>query len=241
MEDDPLHRAKTYPYPIPDGSFIFRDGAPHYLGKTDPFPDVSNHHPVLAVGSNQSPEQLMRKFGDGGWSEIPVVRIELAGFDSVYSPHIASYGAIAATLCEAPGVTVALFVTWLDDGQLVRMHDTEISSANYGFGRLSGLRIRCEAGPSLDAVYLYVSSRGTLSRSGNPIPVAEISAQNRTWPAMDQLAVQRHVRDRLSPKTNLDAFITASIDDGDLRRQRSDALKEGAGPFAPLTLEMIPI
>ncbi|MEK9725390.1 MAG: hypothetical protein VW405_18185 [Rhodospirillaceae bacterium] len=81
-----------------------------------------------------------------------MVRVALVGFDSVYSPHIASYGAIAATLQEAPGVTVTLFVTWLKEAQLVRMHETEVAAADYGFGRLGGVGVAVERGPALDAV-----------------------------------------------------------------------------------------
>lgn len=51
--------------------------------------------PVLAVGSNAGPEQLLRKyppvlFRDGVM--IPCVRCILADFDVAYSPCITSYG-----------------------------------------------------------------------------------------------------------------------------------------------------
>ena len=238
---DPLLRAKTYPYPIPDRSYVFDRGEARFLGAGEPVPDLSGRLPVLAVGSNQSPEQLARKFDDPAWGEIPVLRIELQGYDSVYSPHIAAYGAIAATLQQAPGVTVTLFVTWLDDRQLTRMHETEVNSANYGFGRLDGLEIDCETGPASAHLYLYASSRGTLTRDDAPIPVAEIPARNRRWPAMTQIEVQHLVRDRLSPDADLDDFIHQSVADADLRRQRSDRLKNGARPFDPPDFQAIAI
>ena len=239
MTPDPLHRARTYPYPIPDQSFLFHDGKALPL-ECDTF-EPGPRWPVLAVGSNQSPEQLARKFEGPHWGEIPVVRIALHGFDSVYSPHIATYGAIAATLQEAPGVTVSLFVTWLTEPQLTRMHDTEVSSANYGFGRLADLRIDPEAGPALDALYIYNSTRGTLCHKGQPIPLAEVPARGRTWTAMSQLTVQDHVRRRLAPEVDADTFIHQYIADTDLRRRRSDQLKEGARPFAPAAFESIQI
>lgn len=241
MDAAPLHRAKTYPYPIPDRSYVHRDGFAEDITEENQVPDLRDRVPVLAVGSNQSPQQLTRKFRDGDWGAIPVLRIHLDGFDSVYSPHIATYGAIAATLQEAPGVRVTLFVTWLTERQLGRMHETEISSANYGFGRLGGLRVTCEVGPPLDSFYIYNSTRGTLCRDGTPIPVAEIPARGRAWTAMNQTQVQHHVRDRLAPGKSLDEFIHESIADADLRRQRSDTLKEGARAFTPADFEPISI
>lgn len=237
---DPLHRAKTYPYPIPDHSFLFTDGGATRL---DPgrAVDLEGRTPVLAVGSNQAPEQLARKFDGPGWGEIPVIRIALAGYDSVYSPHIATYGAIAATLQEAPGVTVSLAVTWLTARQLVRMHETEVSSANYGFGRLDGLRVTAELGPEMDAVHIYTSTRGTLCHDGVPIPLAEVAAEGRTWPAMSQVEVQAHVHRRLEPDLDPDAFIHQSINDRDLRWQRSERLKAGARPFTPANFQAVPI
>lgn len=241
MSPEAFQRATTYPYRIPTRSFVFRDGREHPLRPDDPHAATEGRTPVLAVGSNQSPEQLARKFEGDRWGAIPVIRCELRDFDSVYSPHIAAYGAIAATLQHAPGVAVTLFVTWLTAPQLERMHETEISSANYGFGRLDGIRIRCESGPMLESVHIYNSRRGTLCHDGAPIPVAEIAARGRYWRAMNQLEVQHHVRQRLAPEHELADFIRHSVDDAQLRRRRSDALKAGARPFQHPDFTEIPI
>jgi len=249
MSADPLHRAKTYPYPIPERSYIFRNGRPDFLNADSPPPDLQNRTPVLAVGSNQSPEQLARKFGaaaadgtpGGNWGDIPVIRIQLRDFDAVYSPHISTYGAVPATLHEAPGVTVSLFITWLSQPQLTRMHDTEITSANYDFGRLGGLSMEAEHGPEMDAFYLYISTRGSFTHNGVPVPLAEIKATGRRWPAMNQDEVQDTVRGRLAPDMAKEAFISQSIENADLRRHRSDTLGINAHAFAPPRLEKIPI
>lgn len=241
MSPEAFGRATTYPYAIPDRSFIYRDERAHPLTDDDAIGDISERTPVLAVGSNQSPEQLARKFPGGGWGGIPVVRVELDGFDSVYSPHIASYGAIAATLQRAPGVRVTLFVTWLTQRQLARMHETEISAANYGFGRLVDIRMRCEVGPALDHVHIYNSRRGTLCHDDRPVPLAEIAASGRRWPAMTQMEVQHHVRQRLAPEHDLETFIRQSVADADLRRERSDTLKQGARPFSHAGFFEIPV
>ena len=57
--------------------------------------------PVLAIGSNGSPQQLARKFPASKFPSgvlIPVVRAVLEDFDVVYAPLIAAYGACAGTL-----------------------------------------------------------------------------------------------------------------------------------------------
>ncbi len=241
MDDNPLLRAMTYPYHIPSQSFIFFDGRPLSIGPEDALPDLSGRMPVLAVGSNQSPRQLARKFPSADWGPIPVFRVRLCDFDSVYSPHIASYGAIAATLQVSSGVEVTLFITWLDARQLVRMHETELSGANYRFGKLNTINLEVEVGPPLEAVYMYASTRGTLCDCKGPIPVAEIGARGRARLGLNQVGIQRYVRDLLAPEIGLEAFIAGSIDDPDLRRSRSDQLKVNAQSFTPSPLTTVGI
>ena len=241
MDDDPLLRATTYPYHIPSQSFIFFDGRPLYIGPEDTLPDLSGRIPVLAVGSNQSPQQLARKFPRADWGPFPVIRVRLCDFDSVYSPHIASYGAIAATLQASPGVAVTLFITWLDARQLVRMHETELSGANYRFSKLNTINLEVELGPPLEAVYMYASIRGTLSDCNGPIPVAEIRARGRARFGLNQVGIQRYVRDLLDPEIELEAFIAGSINDPDLRQRRSNQLKVNAQPFNPPSLTTVGI
>ena len=241
MSPEDFERATTYPYRIPIRSYVYRDGEEHALEREDQLPSLEGRTAVLAVGSNQSPAQLARKFQGADWGEIPVIRATLQDFDSVFSPHIASYGAIAATLQHAPGVTVTLFVTWLTAPQLERMHETEISSANYGYGRLDGVSIKCELGTDLDSIHIYNSRRGTLCHNDQPVPVAEVPAEGRRWAAMDQLQVQDHVRQRLAPEHDLQTFIRHSVNDASLRQTRSDALKQGARPFDHPDFIEIPI
>ena len=241
MDDDPLVRAKTYPFPIPSKSFIFANGQYINIGPGDRAPDLSDRTPVLAVGSNQSPEQLARKFPGADWAPIPVIRVRLSDFDSVYSAHITSYGAIPATLHVSPGVEIALFITWLDANQLVQMHETELSSANYRFCKLNAIDLVVEIGPPLEAVYLYTSTHGTLCDPNGSIPVAEVDARGRPRLGLNQIAIQRYVRDLLTPEMELDTFIVGSIDNTGLRRRRSDQLKVKAQPFTPSSLTTVQI
>ena len=241
MQEDPLTRAKTYPYPIPSTSFIFDNGETTAIEANERLTGLVDRTPVLAVGSNQSPVQLSRKFSGRDWGPIPIVRIVLHNYDSVYSPHVASYGSITATLQKVAGVRVSLFVTWLDEVQLTRMHETEVSGTNYGFGLLSDLQIDVEAGPPVEAVHIYNSTRGTLCDDHGPIPLLEVQAEGRSRRAMSQLEVQEHIRDILNPGMETDDFIRTSINDPDLRQVRSDQLRINAQPFAAKSFREIPI
>ena len=88
---------------------------------------------------------------------------------------------------------------------------------------------------------MYASIRGTLNDCNGPIPVAEIGARGRARFGLNQVGIQRYVRDLLDPKIELEAFITGSINDPNLRRRRSNQLKVNAQPFNPLSLMTVGI
>ena len=231
MSQDAFERAISYPYWIPSRSYVVSDGRHEEINGEVSATDLFGRKPVLAVGSNQSPEQLTRKFVGPNWGTIPVIRVQLRDFDIAYSPHITNYGSIPSTLQGAAGVTVNLFVNWLTPKQLERMHETEIGSANYVFGRLENIELQIELGPSLDFVHVYASRRGILCHEGSPISVSEIPATGRTWLSLTQEQVQRHTRDQLDPGKELREFICGSIVKPDLRRKRTKALEKKSQPF----------
>ena len=231
---DPVARAKSYPFRIPAQSYLFVDG------RDEPW----NGHrvdaarvPVLAAGSNQSPEQLARKYApphaDG---MIPVQRGVLHDFDVVYAAKFAGYGSIPATFHLAPGTAVTVFVLWLTASQLARMHATE---AGYSYDRLSGIRVALDGGGALDAAFAYCSRFGCLNLSG-AVGIKEIGAAARGIPALSQLEVQDRVRALLAPELTLDAFIAGNLADADLRAQRAARLAANALPitFARETLQL---
>lgn len=231
-DDDPLlARAFGYPYPLPKKSYVLLGEEVANVENDGDLPPLGGRKPVLAVGSNQAPAQLIRKFGDEDWGPIPVTRIHLRDFDTVFSPHIAAYGSVAATLQVSVGTTVSLFVTWLDERQLLRMHETEVAAENYHFAHLDQINARVDVGPTLSSVYFYVSRHGTLNADGAPVPLAEVPALNRRFAPKSQSDVQTLVRDRLAPGEELSTFIRSSVADVTLRRARTAKLREGAHPF----------
>ena len=235
-----LRRAKTYPYPAPDGSYVLEHGGHRVLTDGTPVPGLDGRAPVLAVGSNRAPEQLARKFAPLGGATIPVTRARLADFDAVYSAHFASYGAIPATLQHAPRTTAALSVTWLTAPQLVRMHETEMVTENYAFGELMGVQLET-AGRVLGRVFAYVSRRGCLTDAGRPVALAEVAAEGRRWPALTQEEILGRARDRLAPQHSLDEFVGAAIAQTGTRAARTKALAAQAQPFAYETFRAITV
>ena len=170
---DCLARALGYPYVTPAHSYTLRgdqavDFAPdHIAGRTA----------VLAYGSNRSPVQLRRKFTQSDMV-LPVQRAWLADHDVVYSAHLTVYGSVPAALRPHPGCRVAVAVTWLDDGQLAAMHETEVAAENYTYEQLDAA-LTLEGGEQAGAVFGYAGTRGHLALNGQAIALAEIAAQGR--------------------------------------------------------------
>lgn len=187
--------------------------------------------PVLAVGSNQSPERLAQKFGDDASHVIPVERARLKHFDVVYSAHISSYGAVPAMLQVSEYSEVELAVTWLNDAQLEIMHHTEVRAANYAFALIEKIELSFEGSGQASSAYAYVSSRGHLSHNGEAVALAAIECGGRRYPAMSTAQALEVVRERVAPELEADAFVLKLIADAIFRKAVSDLLAEDSRPF----------
>lgn len=226
-----LRLALGYPYAAPDGSYVYHDGAVHGF---DPAL-LAGRTPVLAHGSNRAPAQLARKFAHfpAPESTIPVSYAWLHDYDVVYSAHVTNYGAVASTLQHAPGCRARVALTWLDDVQLARMHETE---GNYSFGVLDGVRV----GSEVDAVDLahriamYLSDHGHLVDADadgmQPIGLSAVRAEPRPHGARTQGQVLETLRRRLAPERGFEGFVLGIVHDDGFRRAVNAALAERAGP-----------
>lgn len=225
MQDRIAH-AKSYPFPAPPHCFLYESGAWRRLDNGD-F-DRDGRVPVLAAGSNQSPEQLARKYGHmADIGAIPAQRGRLHDFDVVYAAHLTAYGSVPATFQHSPGTAVTVFVLWLTEAQLVRMHETE---GNYTYDHLTGVRVALDTGAALDEAFAYSSKVGCLAHENGCVGLSEIAASDRRFPALAQPQALALVRDRLAPGVALDEFVRQHLEDAVLHRQRSHALGEKAIP-----------
>lgn len=217
--------ATGYPYDAPWESYLFRDGAVRPIDEAD----FRGRMPVLAHGSNRAPAQLARKFGHfpPGHAAIPVTFVWLQDYDVVFSAHVTTYGAVASTLQAAPGCRVRVAVTWLDDAQLARMHETE---GNYSFGRLKGVTATAEDGPAnlSNRVAMYLSDHGCLGEARAPLGLAAVPAEARPHPARTQVEVHELLRRRLAPQMALEDFVLRAIDCPDTRHARTRTLRDSA-------------
>ena len=196
-----------------------------------PDPDrYAGRVPVIAHGSNRAPDQLRRKYGEA--AEIPVSRAWLHDYDVVYSAHVSRYGSIAANLHHAPGVQVEVFVTWLDEPQLIRMHETELGGEVYIYGRMDGITLELEEGPAngLAEAYVYLSRRGCLATAGQPLALAEVAARDRAHVAMAQVQALDLVHGRHGGDAALDDVILRTVRDPAYRRALITAMGDGAVP-----------
>ncbi len=232
MSEEILALALGYPYPLPDASFVV-DGA-HVTAMTAGNAGElrDGRIPVLAVGSNQSPEQIVRKFSHMDCPPIPAERCIVHDFDSVYSAHVTGYGSIASCLHPSPGTQVTLFVNWLHDDHMERMHETELGNENYCYASLEGIRIETELGATLDKVFFYCSNAGAFTPDADPVPLTEIPAENRQWEALNQVDIQTELQVMTAPDQHFEEFILASANDPETRNRRKAFMRERAIPFA---------
>jgi len=246
METAAFRRAMRYPYAAPTGDCVWtRNGGVTLLDATDVNAVAAGlervganprarRTPVLAIGSNRAPEQLARKFQDfEDPAAVILAKAQLAEFDVVYGAGVAGYGAVGgATLAPSPGTSVEVWVTWLDDQQMQRMHETEgLSAGVYAFLELQKIDLAFASGPRWDAVAAYVQRGGALTLGGEPVALAEVPAKGRRYQAMAQAQMQRTLAARFAADKPLEGFVAENIASPDLRAARAAALKANAAPF----------
>ncbi|MBT5267633.1 MAG: hypothetical protein HOL85_22580 [Rhodospirillaceae bacterium] len=225
---DFLSRATGYPYAAPAHDYLFRAGRAEPL---DPGHDLDALIAVLAIGSNRAPEQLARKFGEGPEMAIPVTWGRLDGFDVVYSAHMAGYGSIPATVHASPGTSVSVAVTWLTEKQLARMHETEAVGTNYDYGRISSEAVRLSDGRTFSGAGCYIGRRGALALDGEPVALAEIAADGRTFTAEPQLQMLDRVHSAHGTGEAFEPWLAGHVESPDRRKVLTDRLALTAEPF----------
>ncbi|MAO56404.1 MAG: hypothetical protein CMM61_11995 [Rhodospirillaceae bacterium] len=230
-----VSRALAYPYDVPNRSYVIHAGDVTPVESDQHLEDLAegleNRTPVIACGSNQSPSALAWKFALAEDGPVPVVRIRLADFDTVYCAHFAGYGSVPATLHPSPGTMVTLFVNWLTDTQLAHMHTTETTRGNYVYGDLSNLNVDAEYGPAIDRAGAYVTTIGAFALDGRAVPLAEVEATGRPHPALRQRDLIQSLLDLHGLADTVETFVQRNIDDEDERERRQGLIRIGALPF----------
>ncbi len=218
-----LDRALNYPYAPIEADFLFTSGGIIEL-EDDSF--LNNRKAVLAVGSNRSPQQLLRKFGKN--ETIPVTKAKLRNYDVFYSAHIASYGSIPAVLGRSDGTLVDVSVTWLLPHQLERMHETEALGKSYDYGESSSLQLDLGNDRSAESIGCYLGRNGCANFEGSPIALKEVNALDRKFISADQKTILTHFYDLNCESESFEQWLVKIIKDHNFRAQVSEEMASSA-------------
>jgi len=257
-----IEKAKSYPFDVPNYSYVFINGEILKLVKFEPTSslmdsivqvngvkqrlekylyskkidlthDLPDRFPVLAYGSNASFMQLREKFSNFNDDVIiPVIKAHLFDFDVVYSAHFSPYGSIPATLQYSPKTVVEIFVTYLTESQLTHMHETESLGINYGFGKLSNIKLVLENSITLHEILTYLSLHGCLFINNTYIALSAVNARNRIFPSMDEVEVLTLVKNIINKDKDLDTFILENIKNPEIKEERIKYLKRMSRGFS---------
>ncbi|HNF84873.1 MAG TPA: hypothetical protein PLE13_12885 [Solirubrobacterales bacterium] len=246
--DEVLELATGYPWPRPDGSFVLAEGEGRLLADLghdrrislleDFTGPASGRTPMLAIGSNASPEGLWRKlahFPDQADRTLLAVSGRLHDFDVGASAELALYGSMPATIFPSPGTRVRATALWLTGAQLTQLAWAEVP---YWIGRLEA---RFEAEEALVELgfggfgqsLVFVNRFGTFAPDGQSLALAAIEAERRTAPALTQV----ELLDRLAEVaygpglTGEDLVRRACENLGEVGPRVSEALRSKSIPF----------
>ncbi len=213
-----VERAMRYPYAVPARAFA--QLRHETLSPDDVEIDLAERAPLLAYGSNGSPEVLGRKLALSA-DPVLVEPAWLHDFDVVYSAHISPYGAIPATLQRSPGTAVRVAVLHLTPEQLTLLSATE---PNYEPSTLEDVHCELADGTVRSKLSAYLSRHGCLLVAGSEVALIAVPARDRRFAEMSEPQVLEHVRATLAPEESMDSFVLANAADPALAQERSARL-----------------
>ena len=195
-----VDRACKYPYDAPEGGFVLASGRLLNLEQAqldqmdeDPHRGVlAGRTPVLSVGSNRAPVQLLRKFGPD--SLLPVTPARLHDCDITHAAILGYYAAVPCTAFPSPGTIVDLNVVWLDDYQLAQMHRTEGINVAYDFVVMETVEHQFTVRPG--PVFGYAARAGVLDcGDGEPAGLSAIPSHGRKFKTLTQADANAKLRE----------------------------------------------
>jgi len=224
MSPGVVARALAYPFdPHPD-PFLFVGGKAAWLDASDEGL-FDNRIPILAVGSNASPQRLAEKFGPD--ARVPVTLAVVADHVVVHSAKITAYGSMPATLHPWSGARARVHATWLTDHELALMDATESLGVEYERVPMPALLL--DAPIPRAPIQTYVSIAGALDWNGAPAVSAAARHAGDAPPALDQRGAQRLAMTYLGLDHALEDFIAENVADAALRQVRTAELSTRAG------------
>lgn len=225
-------RADSYPYQAPQTGFVMQGGQYRPLLPSDEA-RLTGRVAVLSVGSNRSPQQLLRKFG--AEAELFVTPALLKDCDVIHSACFSYYGAVPCTAYPCIGTDIALNAVWLTDDQLQVMHDTEAVGIAYDYCEWHKGQIAIDIVQPPESIYGYATRLGYFSdEAGAPFALASLPAQQRRFQALSQRQARDHLRQSLPAdmqKTDEASFLAALTSDKGFRLHVNQALEAYGQPI----------
>ena len=98
---------------------------------------MAQRFPLIAVGSNASPGQIIHKFSDVlGNATIPLTRAAVVDIEVAHSAHVSRAGYIPYAPMLAKRSSRRFFILWLDSDQLRQMDATEPNYQRFNLSQL---------------------------------------------------------------------------------------------------------
>lgn len=139
---------------------------------------IENRYAILAYGSNACPGQLDYKFNKIEDNSIIVLKGKLINIDVVFSPRIASYGSIPATIKISEGTIAECWVNLLTEEQLKFMDISESRDSWYDLVEIKKNYFEISNNNSIMNLYAYIDKNGVLAIDKNPVRLSEVNAIN---------------------------------------------------------------
>lgn len=185
MAEPKLLNPLDYPFDIPGFEYLWTAGAVLGIEAWDPS-EKANRTPVLAIGSNGSPQQLDTKFPRERWrpaepreNDIPVEIVTAFDVDVVFCAHVSIRGRyIPVTMLSTPGPEVIVRMLWLTKGQLEAMDRSEgygSEDLNSAYWRRRVPRVE-HHGEVVPGVECYISTRGAALFGDEPFGLRSVDA-----------------------------------------------------------------
>lgn len=164
-------------YPLEFNPNIF-DVLFEYKGETQKLDDIlgdckviksGKRVPIMGYGSMINPNILIKKLRRRGASTVvPVIKGSTKGFDVVYSAYISQFGSMPAHIVDSEGTEPEVWLTLLDENQVIAMHESEgLPNGSYQLGLMN---FNFEGGEI--PAYVYVGSKRTYIDMTTNEPVA---------------------------------------------------------------------
>lgn len=257
---DKIAWAKSYPFDVPQRSYIYSRGRAHSLvsysvnGLVDASVEdngqevrvtnvltasqirsleMDHRHAVLACGSNASPSRLAQKFSGKFYNAvIPVIAVELEDHCIVHAANITVYGSVPATYSKLKKARVKTFVTFLTEEQLEVMDQSEQLGLEYDRPDFSPDKVKLETDEKIGEVSGYINRHGALLVEGDPTALASVQSENVHYKHLNQIEAQSAVMKALGVSHAMEHYIAQNIDDHGLRNARAAELRDLHGkPF----------